>query len=207
MPTKPRLDGDSNPVFQGGAALRLQADSLRARQREDGCRVLGCREAASELVEVQLPAAWEASERYTVLTVAVAACPEHAPELRRRSAALLVARADACALLAIVDDAVPSERALRDRADVAEARLGLATDQALHAEAALQLLEEVLPDQLKELVATARSAAGVDLLRSLESELESELAAGASGDVALQRVRQAAAAELQQRATKSGGRS
>jgi hypothetical protein len=53
---------------------------------------VGCPAAASELVEIELPSAWEASERYTVLTVAIAACSEHARELRRRAAALLAAR-------------------------------------------------------------------------------------------------------------------
>jgi hypothetical protein len=103
--------------------LSLQAASLSAHLRErsspeDGCRVPDCPAAACELVEIELPAAWEASERYTVLTVAVAACAEHAPELRRRAAALLEARADLRALLAIVDDAIPAERQLRGRADV-----------------------------------------------------------------------------------------
>jgi hypothetical protein len=163
----------------------------------DGCQALGCTAAASELVEVQLPAAWEVSERYTVLTVSAAACPEHAPELRRRTEALLVARADLRALLTVVDDALPAERKLRDRADAAEARLGLATDRAEYAEAALRLLEEeLLPGELNHLVPAARHTTGADLTAFLERDLEDQLTLGVSGDHALQRVRRWAAETL-----------
>jgi hypothetical protein len=72
-------------------------------------------------VEIQLPAAWEASRTYTVLTVVVDACREHAEELDRRAAALLEVRADLCCLLAIVEAAVFPEAGERERIADAEA--------------------------------------------------------------------------------------
>jgi hypothetical protein len=178
------------------------------RSRASGCQALGCTAAAVEVVEVQLPAAWEANERYSVLPVAIGACGEHAPELWRRATALLAARADLHALLVIADDAAPAEQELRGRADVAEALLGLATDRARYAEAALCLLEEeLLPPGHTGLVQTARTATGVDRVALLERELESELAAGASADVALERVRQRAADALRQQRARLRGRS
>jgi hypothetical protein len=74
--------------------MRKEELALRKQACAGGCRTVGCPAAASELVEIELPGTWEACERYTVLTVAIAACPEHARELRRRAAAVLAARGD-----------------------------------------------------------------------------------------------------------------
>jgi len=82
------------------------------------CQLPSCRALARRRIEIELPAAWEASATYTVLTVAVGACFEHAPELERRVAAMLEARADLYNLLTIVDGAVRVEAELRARLDL-----------------------------------------------------------------------------------------
>jgi hypothetical protein len=121
-----RLDGNSNPVFQGGADLSLQTAAPPVRVREHDrtrpgrrdvrfCQVGLCHAHARRRVEIELPAAWEGSPTYTVLTVAVGACDEHAPELERRVAAMLQARTDLHSLLLIVEAAVRLEADLRQQ--------------------------------------------------------------------------------------------
>jgi hypothetical protein len=64
---------------------------------------------------IELPTEWETGGTYAVVSVVVAACREHARELRGRAAALLAARADLHALL------VAADRELRERLEAAEA--------------------------------------------------------------------------------------
>jgi hypothetical protein len=82
------------------------------------CQVPSCQALARRRIEIELPAAWEASATYTVLTVAVGACFEHAPELERRAAAMLEARADLYNPLTIVEGAVRIEADLRSQLDL-----------------------------------------------------------------------------------------
>ena len=95
--------------------MSLPARTSVARARERRCQVPECHAPACDWARIDLPAAWEASAMYTVLTVMVGACHEHARELERRSSAVLDARADLHSLLAIVDMAVSVEADLRDR--------------------------------------------------------------------------------------------
>jgi hypothetical protein len=207
MPTKPASTATPTPCSKEEAPLSLQAESSPPRVRERRPRasaVLECRALASAVVRVELPAAWEASERYTVLTVALAACPDHARELERRAAAVLAVRADLHHLLAVAEAAIPHERGLRARADVAEAMLGLASDRAGAAERALDLVERDLePHRLRDLVPAARAAAGVDLAGLLRRRLARELASGADAGLALERVRRAGDAMLAARGRRS----
>jgi hypothetical protein len=85
-----------------------------------------CGERAWRPVEIQLPAAWEASRTYTVLTVVVDACRDHADELERRAAALLEVRTDICNLLAIVESAVVTDAGQREQIACAETALRIA---------------------------------------------------------------------------------
>jgi hypothetical protein len=103
--------------------LSLQAQSSVARARErrrsrahpgqTQCAVADCRADVDRVVEIELPAAWEASPTYSVLTVCAGACREHAPELERRAQALLAARADIHNLLVILEDAVTADLGAR----------------------------------------------------------------------------------------------
>ena len=86
------------------------------------CQVPTCRAFARHRIEIELPAVWEGSATYTVLTVAVGACCEHASELQRRASAVLDARVDLCNLLAVVEGAVRVEAELRARLELAAAR-------------------------------------------------------------------------------------
>ena len=123
--------------------LSLQPQSSGARAREPRsradrhfvarCPVRHCRARACVPVEMHLPAAWEASPRYTLLTIVVAACREHARELDRRAAAMLDARADLHNLLAILEHAAIADAQARERLETAEAeveRLRLAVREA-----------------------------------------------------------------------------
>jgi hypothetical protein len=75
-------------------------------------------------VEIQLPAAWDASRTYSVLSVRVDACGDHADQLRHRVAALLEGRADVARLLATVEAAILADAALRRQiAEIREAAL------------------------------------------------------------------------------------
>jgi len=96
---------------------RVREPRSRARRRfVPRCQVPDCRARACTAVSIELPAAWEASPTYTVLTVQVGACREHARELRRRSAVLIDARGDLHSLLAIVEAAADAELARQRRA-------------------------------------------------------------------------------------------
>jgi hypothetical protein len=86
--------------------------------------VADCRAEVERVVEIELPAAWEASPTYSVLTVRAGACREHAPELERRAQALLAARADIHNLLVIVENAVAIEADLRARVASSEGSVG-----------------------------------------------------------------------------------
>lgn len=87
------------------------------------CQVAGCHSLAARAIEVDLPAAWEATQNYTTLTVVVGLCCKHGVEVQRRVEAVLEARSDLYNLLTIVEAAVSVERDLSRRAErsIAEA--------------------------------------------------------------------------------------
>ncbi len=100
------------------------ARSRPAPRRRRCCQVAGCGGPFWRSVEIQLPAAWEASRTYSVLTVRVDTCGDCAEELKRRAAALLQGRADICQLLFVVEAAAVTEAEQREQiAGVAEAAL------------------------------------------------------------------------------------
>ncbi len=96
----------------------------QAPRRRRRCQVAGCGGRFWRSVEIQLPAAWEASQTYSVLSVRVDACGDCAEELKRRAAALLQGRTDICQLLSIVEAAAVTEAEQREQiAGVAEAAM------------------------------------------------------------------------------------
>jgi hypothetical protein len=112
-----RLQTSSSP------ASNHERESSRAiRHVQPLCQVGGCRARACRAVEIQLPAAWEASRTYTVLTLVLGACGEHARELERRVAAMIDARVDLYNLLAIVEAAAARDAELRARLAASERR-------------------------------------------------------------------------------------
>ena len=113
--------------------MTLQGEAPPARVRDRNgrsaglrdvrlCQVPTCRAFARRRIEIEMPAAWEGSATYTVLTVEVGACDEHGPELERRAVAMLEARADLYNLLTIVEDAAHIEAQLRAQIDGTAAR-------------------------------------------------------------------------------------
>lgn len=87
------------------------------------CQAAGCHHGAARAVEIDLPAAWEATQHYTTLTVVVGLCCKHGHDVAGRVRAVLEARSDLYNLIAIVDAAVAVERDLSRRAEraIAEA--------------------------------------------------------------------------------------
>lgn len=93
------------------------------RNERPFCQVPGCRHHAARAVEIDLPAAWEATQNYTTLTVTVGLCGKHGREVARRVQAVLEARGDLYNLVTIVEAAVRFEKVL-------ELRLEAMTDKA-----------------------------------------------------------------------------
>ncbi len=113
-------------------SLQVQSSVGGAREQRGSrassatpCQVADCRAAFRRVVAIELPAAWEASRSYSVITVLVGACREHAPELERRAHALLDARADLHNLLTIVETEVAVEADLRQRLAASDADGGV----------------------------------------------------------------------------------
>jgi hypothetical protein len=94
-----------------------------ARRRRRCCQVASCGGPFAKAVEIQLPAAWEASRTYTVLTVRVDACDEHVAELDRRGRDVLEVRAVIGTLLAVVEAAAVTDAAQREQIASAERAL------------------------------------------------------------------------------------
>jgi len=84
------------------------------------CQARGCGEHASGVVEVELPVTWEASAEYTVLTLSVAVCDDHAHDVGGRARGLLEARVELVQLLSIIERAAVDEVAARDRIEELE---------------------------------------------------------------------------------------
>lgn len=85
------------------------------------CQIPGCHRHSATVVEVDLPAAWEASRGFTTLTIHAGLCHRHGPEVTRRVQAMLEARIDFYDLLAIIEQAVDYEKALQLRLEAATA--------------------------------------------------------------------------------------
>ena len=81
------------------------------------CQVPGCHFPAVRAVEIDLPAAWEATEHYTTLTITVGLCRGCGREVARRVQGVLEARSDLYNLVTIVEAAVSVERDLSRRAE------------------------------------------------------------------------------------------
>ena len=86
------------------------------------CQVAGCHSLAARAVEVDLPAAWEATPGFTTLPVHAVCCEDHGHEVERRVQAMLEARSDLYNLIAIIEAAVRFEKALELRLDAATGR-------------------------------------------------------------------------------------
>jgi hypothetical protein len=100
--------------------------SRQAPRRRRCCQVAGCGRPFSRPVEIQLPAAWEAGRRYTVLITRVDACCDHAEELERRAGVLLEARDVVGILLTIVEAAAVADAGQREQIAGAERALRMA---------------------------------------------------------------------------------
>jgi hypothetical protein len=85
------------------------------------CQASGCHSLAARAVEIDLPAAWEATQNYTTMTVVAGLCCKHGQEVARRVQAVLEARSDLYNLLVIVEAAAGVERDLRQHAERAAA--------------------------------------------------------------------------------------
>ena len=77
------------------------------------CQVPDCLRRAARVVEIDLPASWEASATYATMTVHAGFCLEHGQEVEHRVGALVEARGDLHNLLVIVEAAILAERRFR----------------------------------------------------------------------------------------------
>jgi hypothetical protein len=87
------------------------------------CQVGACHRRAARAVEIDLPAAWEATREFTTLTVVAGLCCEHGHDVAGRVQAMLQARTEFYDLLHIIDAAVPYERQQREKLERAEAEV------------------------------------------------------------------------------------
>ena len=88
------------------------------------CQVAGCGSTTEvRAIEVDLVDSWEASSRFTTVTIHAALCASCAGEAQRRVAATLGARGEFYDLLHIIDAAVPYERQQREKLEQAEAEI------------------------------------------------------------------------------------
>ena len=78
------------------------------------CQMADCRNRATRLVKVELPATWSGANEYTARTLLVGVCGDCGRDLESRARALLGARAEFGHLLTIIDEAVGREFALRE---------------------------------------------------------------------------------------------
>jgi hypothetical protein len=83
------------------------------------CQVSGCHRRAARAVEIDLPASWEASRKYTTLTVVAGLCLQHGHDVSARVQAMLQARTEFHDLLTIIEMATRFELAQRLRLDAA----------------------------------------------------------------------------------------
>ena len=109
------------------------------------CQVPGCHRRAVRAVKIDLPAAWEATQNYTPLTVVVGLCRKHGQEVARRVQGVLEARSDLYNLVIIVEAAVRFEKAqelrleaMTDRADQLDLENGGLRKQLQDTEAELR---------------------------------------------------------------------
>jgi hypothetical protein len=86
------------------------------------CQASGCHSLSVRAVEIDLPAAWEATQHFTTLTVVVGLCCKHGTEVSRRVEAVLEARSDLYNLVTIVEAAVRTEKVQQLRLDAATDR-------------------------------------------------------------------------------------
>src|SRR6266700_5964999 len=77
------------------------------------CQMADCRNRATRLVKVELPATWSGASEYTARTLLVGVCGDCGRDLESRARALLGARAEFGQLLTIIDEAVGNEFAMR----------------------------------------------------------------------------------------------
>lgn len=87
------------------------------------CQIGGCHRRAGRAVEIDLPAAWEASATFTTLSVVAGLCDCHGHEAARRVQAMLQGRVEHFDLLSIITAAVPYEREQREKLERAEAEV------------------------------------------------------------------------------------
>jgi len=73
------------------------------------CQMADCRNRATRLVKVELPATWSGASEYTARTLLVGVCGDCGRDLESRARALLGARAEFGHLLTIIDEAVGRE--------------------------------------------------------------------------------------------------
>lgn len=114
------------------------------------CQIGGCHLRATRAVEIDLPAAWEATREYTTLTVVVGLCASCAHDVSGRVQALLEARTEFHSLIEIIEQATRYEKAQ-------QLRLEAVTDQADRYE----LEAGALRQQLQDTEAELRQARGV----------------------------------------------
>jgi hypothetical protein len=85
------------------------------------CQVPGCHRHAAKVVEIDLPAAWEATAAFTTVSLVAGCCHTHGHEIERRVQAMLQARTEFHDLLTIIEQAVRYEKALQLRLEAATA--------------------------------------------------------------------------------------
>lgn len=90
------------------------------------CQVAGCHRRAERCVEVDLPISWDGARETTALTVVVGLCRAHGHDVARRVQALLEARSDYAALLAVIEMATIEDGATRAHVEELEHELALA---------------------------------------------------------------------------------
>jgi hypothetical protein len=93
------------------------------KEHKTYCQVAGCHRRAARAVEVDVPAAWEATREFTTLTVVAGLCCEHGHDVAGRVQAMLQARTEFHDLLHIITMAVPYEREQREELERAEVEI------------------------------------------------------------------------------------
>lgn len=108
------------------------------------CQVPGCRKQVGQVVEIDVPASWDAFETYTTLTVHLGTCRKHGRELTRRMTAMLEARVEYAQMVALIGGAAVAEASargvveeLRRLLTEAEGAVAFQRERAERAEAAL----------------------------------------------------------------------
>ena len=116
------------------------------------CQVAGCGRRAVEVVSVDLPSAWEASPRFTTLSVHAALCRQHNQDVADRVEAMVEARIEFHDLLRIITAAVEYEHGMQVQQERASAELerlelenGAVRQRLQDAEAALRVARRTVP--------------------------------------------------------------